>query len=164
MEFELSDEQRMIRDAARDFAQKEIAPVAAKFDESGKFPFETIKKMGELGFMGIEVPEEYGGAEMDTLAYVLVMQEIAKVDAAHSTILSVNNSLYNYPLMRFGTAEQKEKFIVPVASGEKTKATLDGNNYIINGRKIWISNAPAANYVILFAMTEPSKGYICGRI
>ncbi len=177
MEFELSDEQRMIRDAARDFAQKEIAPVAAKFDESGKFPFETIKKMGELGFMGIEVPEEYGGAEMDTLAYVLVMQEIAKVDAAHSTILSVNNSLYNYPLMRFGTAEQKEKFIVPVASGEKngayaltepmsgsdastmkTKATLDGNNYIINGRKIWISNAPAANYVILFAMTDPSKG------
>src|SRR5512135_2299584 len=94
--FELTREHIMIRDAARDFARKEIAPVAAQFDESGEFPFETVKKMGAMGLMGIEVPEEYGGSGMDTLAYVLAMEEICKVDAAHGVIMSVNNSLYNY--------------------------------------------------------------------
>ncbi len=101
--FSLSDEHRMIRDAARDFAQKEIAPIAAEFDESGEFPYATIKKMGGMGFMGIEVPEQYGGAGMDTLAYVLALEEICKVDASHGVIMSVNNSLYCHGIMKFGT-------------------------------------------------------------
>ena len=116
--FSLSDEHKMIRDAARDFAQGEIAPIAAEFDESGEFPQATIRKMGEMGFMGIEVPEEYGGAGMDTLAYVLALEEICKADASHGVIMSVNNSLYCHGIMKFGTEEQKKKFVTPVASGK----------------------------------------------
>src|SRR4030066_1819547 len=108
----------MIRQAARDFAQKEIAPIAAEFDESGDFPHQTIKKMGEMGFMGIEVPEEYGGAGMDTLAYVLALEEICKVDAAHGAIMFVNNSLFCYGLIKYGTEAQKQKYLRAVASGE----------------------------------------------
>src|SRR4030065_746170 len=96
--FSLSDEHRMIRDAARDFAQSEVAPIAAEFDESGEFPQATIRKMGEMGFMGIEIPEEYGGAGMDTLAYVLALEEICKADASHGTVVSVKNSLFCYGL------------------------------------------------------------------
>ena len=114
----LNEEHRMIRDAARDFAQNEIAPIAGEFDESGTFPEETIRKMGQMGFMGIEVPEQYGGAGMDTLAYVLALEEVCKADAAHGTIMSVNNSLFCNALMMFGSEEQREKFLVPVASGE----------------------------------------------
>ena len=120
--FALSEEHEMIRQAARDFAQKEIAPIAAEFDETGEFPSNTIKKMGEMGFMGIEVPEEYGGAGMDTLAYVLALEEICKADAAHGTIMSVNNSLYAHGLMIFGTEEQKHRFLAPVASGKSVGA------------------------------------------
>ena len=116
--FSLSEEHKMIRDAARDFAQKEIAPIAAEFDESGEFPSATIKKMGGMGFMGIEIPEQYGGAGMDTLAYVLALEEICKVDASHGVIMSVNNSLYCHGIMKFGTEEQKKRFVVPVASGK----------------------------------------------
>ena len=97
----------MIRDAARDFAQNAIAPIAAQFDETGDFPSETIKQMGQLGFMGIEVPEKYGGAGMDTLAYALALTEISKVDASHGTIMSVNNSLFCHGILKFGTEEQK---------------------------------------------------------
>jgi len=177
MDFELNTEQKMLQDAARDFAQNEIAPIAAEFDHTGKFPFDTIKKMGQLGFMGVTAPETYGGAEMDVLAYALVIEEISKVDAAHGTIVSVNNSLYNYPLLKFGTEAQKQKYVTPVASGEKvgayaltepmsgsdasnmrTKAILDGDHYIINGHKSWITSAPAANYLILFATTDSAKG------
>src|SRR5574341_2338657 len=107
MDLQLSEEHQMIRDAARDFAQNEIAKVAADYDESGEFPYETIKKMGALGFMGIEVPEEYGGAGMDTMAYVLALEEICKVDASHGVIMSVHNSLYNYGILHFGTEAQK---------------------------------------------------------
>lgn len=174
--FPLTDEHKMIRDAARDFAQKEIAPVAAEFDESGEFPHATIKKMGELGFMGIEVPQEYGGAGMDTLAYVLALEEICKVDASHGVIMSVNNSLYAYGLLKFGTEEQKKKFITPVASGKvigaysltepmsgsdagamKSRATRDGDFYILNGRKSWVTSGPVADYVVVFMMTDPDK-------
>lgn len=116
--FSLSEEHKMIRDAARDFAQNEIVPVAAEFDESGEFPHATIKKMGGMGFMGIEVPEEYGGAGMDTLAYVLALEEICKADASHGVIMSVNNSLYCHGIMQFGTEEQKRKFVTPIASGQ----------------------------------------------
>ncbi|MCJ7700870.1 MAG: acyl-CoA dehydrogenase [Anaerolineales bacterium] len=176
--FELTEEHKMIRQAARDFALKEIAPIAAKFDETGDFPSETIKKMGEMGFMGIEVPEEYGGAGMDTLAYVLALEEISKVDASHGAIMSVNNSLYNYGILRFGTEEQKGKFILPVATGEaigaysltepmsgsdagtmRSRAVLDGDAYIINGRKSWVTSGPVADYVVLFSITDPDAGH-----
>src|SRR4030065_684471 len=116
--FQLSPEHEMIRQAARDFAQKEIAPIAAHFDETGEFPNTTIKKMGEMGFMGVEVPEEYGGAGMDTLAYVLALEEICKADAAHGTIMSVNNSLFCHSVNQFGTEEIKQKYLRPVASGQ----------------------------------------------
>src|SRR5690606_18117579 len=108
--YPLSDEHRMLRDAARDFAQKEIAPIAAEFDESGEFPKETITKMGGLGFRGIEVPEAYGGAGMDSLAYVLALEEICQVDASLGVIMSVNNSLYCHGILKFGTEEQKNNF------------------------------------------------------
>ena len=174
--FPLSDEHKMLRDAARDFAQKEIAPIAAEFDESGEFPHATIKKMGEMGFMGIEVPEEYGGAGMDTLAYVLALEEICKADAAHGTVMSVNNSLFCYGILKYGTEAHKQKYVRAVASGEaigaysltepmsgsdagtmRSRAVRDGDFYIINGRKSWVTSAPVAKYIVLFTMTAPEK-------
>ncbi|HFC10086.1 MAG TPA: acyl-CoA dehydrogenase [Chloroflexi bacterium] len=168
----------MIQQAAREFAEQEIAPIAAEFDESGEFPMETIRKMGEMGFMGIEVPEEYGGAGMDTLAYVLAEMEISKVDAAHGTIMSVNNSLFCHGILHYGTEEQKQKYVVPVASGQaigayaltepssgsdaanmRTRAVREGDYYILNGRKNWITSGPVADYFVVFAMTDPSKGH-----
>ena len=176
--FSLSEEHEMIRMAARDFAQKEIAPIASEFDESGEFPHETVAKMGEMGFMGIEVPEAYGGAEMDTLAYVLALEEISKADASHGVIMSVCNSLYNYGILRFGTEEQIQKFVSPVASGEaigaysltepmsgsdastmRSRAVRDGNDYIINGRKSWVTSGPVADFVVLFTITDPEAGH-----
>jgi alkylation response protein AidB-like acyl-CoA dehydrogenase len=176
--FPLTSEHKMLRDAARDFARKEIAPIAAEFDESGEFPYKTIKKMGEMGFMGIEVPENYGGAGMDTLAYVLALEEICKVDASHGVIMSVNNSLYCHGLLKFGTEEQKQRFVSPVASGQvigaysltepmsgsdagtiKTRAVRAGDEYIINGRKSWVTSGPVAEFVVLFAMTDPQQGH-----
>jgi alkylation response protein AidB-like acyl-CoA dehydrogenase len=175
--FPFTEEHEMMRKAARDFAQKAIAPIAAEFDESGEFPNKTIKKMGEMGFMGIEVPEEYGGAGMDTLAYVLALEEICKADASHGTIMSVNNSLYAYGLLKFGTEDQKQRFLAPVASGEaigaysltepmsgsdagtmRSRAVRDGDCYVINGRKSWVTSGPVADYITLYTMTDPSKG------
>ncbi len=174
MDLQLNEEQKMIQEAARDFAQNEIAKVAAQYDESGEFPYETVKKMGQLGFMGIEVPEAYGGAEMDAISHVLAMEEINKVDAAHGTIMSVNNTLFCYPLLQFGTEEQKQKYVTAVASGEKigaysltepmsgsdagtmrSRAVREGDHYLISGTKSWVSNGPAADYILLFTMTEP---------
>ena len=174
--FPLTDEHESIRQAARNFAQKEIAPVAAEFDETGEFPSKTIKKMGDMGFMGIEVPEEYGGAGMDTLAYVLALEEICKVDAAHGTIMSVNNSLFCYGIMKFGTEAQKHKYVSAVASGKsvgaysltepmsgsdagtmRSRAVREGDVYIINGRKSWVTSGPVAEYIVLFTMTDPEK-------
>ena len=176
MDLHLSDEHRMIRDMARDFAQNEIAPIAAHFDETGEFPSETVKKMGAQGFMGIAVPEEYGGAGMDTLAYVLAMEEISKADASHGVIMSVCNSLFCYGLIRFGTEEQKQKYLRAVASGEaigayaltepqsgsdagnmRVTATVstDGSHYVINGTKSWITSGPVAKYLVIFVQTDP---------
>ena len=174
--FQLSPEHEMIRQAARDFAQKEIAPIAAQFDETGDFPSKTIKKMGEMGFMGIEVPEECGGAGMDTLAYVLALEEICKADAAHGTIMSVNNSLFCHGLVKFGTPAQKQKYLRAVASGQavgaysltepmsgsdagnmRSRAVLQGDHYVLNGRKSWVTSAPVADYIVVFSMTEPQK-------
>jgi alkylation response protein AidB-like acyl-CoA dehydrogenase len=174
--FPLSAEHQMIRQTARDFAQNEIARIAAEFDESGEFPYDTIKKMGKMGFMGIEVPEMYGGAGMDTLAYVLALEEICKVDAAHGTIMSVNNSLFCFGLLRFGTEKLKQKYLTAVASGEaigaysltepmsgsdastmRSRAERQGDVYILNGRKSWVTSAPVADYIVVFMMTEPEK-------
>lgn len=172
----LSGEHKMLRDAARDFARNEIAPVAAEFDESGEFPHKTVKKMGEMGFMGIEVPEQYGGAGMDTLAYALALEEICKADAAHGVIMSVNNSLYCYGILKFGTEAQKKKFITPVASGKaigaysltepmsgsdaatmKSRALRAGDSYVLSGRKSWVTSGPVADYYVVFMMTDPEK-------
>ena len=174
--YPLTDEHKMLRDAARDFAQKEIAPIAADLDESGEFPHATMKKMGALGFMGIEVPEDYGGAGMDALSYVLALEEICKVDASHGVIMSVNNSLYCHGILKFGTEEQKKKFITPIATGKsiggysltepqsgsdagtmKSKATRDGDFYTLNGRKSWVTSGPVADYFVVFMMTDPEK-------
>ncbi|MGE5642427.1 MAG: acyl-CoA dehydrogenase [Byssovorax cruenta] len=174
--FSLTEEHKMIRDAARDFAQNEIVPVAAQFDESGEFPHATIQKMGGMGFMGIEVPEQYGGAGMDALAYVLALEEICKADASHGVIMSVNNSLYCHGIMKFGTEEQKEKFVTPIASGQavgaysltepqsgsdagtmRSRATRDGDSYVLNGRKSWVTSGPVADYFVVFLMTDPDR-------
>lgn len=178
MNLELTAEHEALRSAVRDFARKEILPIAAEFDESGEFPYDTIKKMGTMGLMGIEIPEEYGGAAMDTLAYVLAMEEIAKADASHSTIMSVNNSLFGLGLYKFGTEAQKQKYLKPVASGEKigaysltepmsgsdsgtmkSRAVLNaaGTHYVINGRKSWVTSGPVADTVLLFTMTAPEQ-------
>ena len=136
----------------------------------------TIMKMGEMGFMGIEVPEVYGGAEMDTLSYVLALEEIAKADASHCVVMSVNNSLYCHGILKFGTEEQKVKFLTPVASGKsvgaysltepqsgsdagsmRTHAIRDGDHYVLNGRKSWVTSGPVAEYLVVFMMTDPEK-------
>jgi alkylation response protein AidB-like acyl-CoA dehydrogenase len=174
----ITEEHKMIQQAARDFAQRSIAPIAAHHDETGEFPLETVRQMGGLGFMGIEVPEEYGGVGMDTLAYALALTEICKVDASHGTVMSVNNSLVCHGLLKFGSEEQKQKYLVPVASGAKigaysltepmsgsdagtmrSRANLNeaGTHYVINGRKSWVTSAPHAEIIILFTMTAPEK-------
>src|SRR5512144_3056104 len=174
--FPLNNEHKMLRDAACEFAQKEIVPIAAEFDESGEFPHATIKKMGGMGFMGIEVPEECGGAGMDALSYVLALEEICKADASHGVIMSVNNSLYCHGIMKFGTEEQKQKFITPIASGQsigaysltepqsgsdagtmRSRATRDGDSYVLNGRKSWVTSGPVAEYYVVFMMTNPER-------
>jgi alkylation response protein AidB-like acyl-CoA dehydrogenase len=179
MDLQLTAEHKMIQEMARDFAQKEIAPIAAKIDETATFPAETVQKMGELGFMGIEIPEEYGGTGMDSLSYVLAVVEISKACASHGVIMSVNNSLVCHGLYLFGTDRQKRAFLVPLASGEKLgaysltepqagsdpanircTAVLDTatDEYVINGTKAWVTSGPCADYIILFAMTDRSKG------
>ena len=174
--FKFSDEHKMIQQAARDFARNEIVPIAAEYDESGNFPVETIAAMGEMGFMGIEVPVRYGGAGMDTLSYVLALEEICKADAAHGTIMSVNNSLYCHGILNFGTADQKERFLPPIATGKaigaysltepmsgsdagnmRCRAEKVADEYVINGRKSWVTSGPVADYLVLFALTDPEK-------
>ncbi|MBE2267404.1 MAG: acyl-CoA dehydrogenase family protein [Anaerolinea sp.] len=175
---QITEEHESLRKAVREFARKEIMPIAAEHDESGEFPLDTVKKMGAMGLMGIEVDPEYGGAGMDTLAYALTMIEVAKADASHSTIVSVNNSLYCNGISLFGTEAQKRAFLEPVASGEKigaysltepmsgsdagtmqSRAVLNaaGTHYVINGRKSWVTSGPVADLILLFTMTEPEK-------
>lgn len=178
MDFRHTEDQLSIQAMARDFARKRIAPVAADFDRSGEFPLDNIREMGQLGLMGIEVPVEYGGAGMDAIAYVLAMIEIAAADCAHSTIMSVNNTLYCNGLLKYGNEEQKQKYVVPIASGAEIGAFAltepqsgsdatamrcravrqDDGSYIINGKKSWITSGPVAKYILLFCMTDPDKG------
>lgn len=178
MDFNLTEEHIMIRDAARDFAKNELLPGVIERDNKQEFPAEQIKKMGELGFMGMMVPPEYGGSGMDTTAYVLAMEEISKVDASASVVMSVNNSLVCYGLFAYGSEEQKQKYLVPLASGQKlgafclsepeagsdatsqkTTAIEDGDHYVLNGTKNWITNGGNADYYLVIAQTHKEKGH-----
>jgi len=177
MDLKLTEEQRMIRDMARDFAEGEIAPIAARIDETGEFPYDTVKKMGELGLMGLTASPEWGGTGADTVTYVMVIEEISKVCASHGVILSVNNSLVNYGIEVFGTDAQREAWLRPLASGEKigaysltepqsgsdaanirTTAIRDGDEYVVSGRKSWVTSGPVADTVLLIATTNPPGG------
>tara|TARA_B100000900_G_scaffold414066_1_gene439652 strand:- start:722 stop:1861 length:1140 start_codon:yes stop_codon:yes gene_type:complete len=178
MKFTLTEEHKMIRDAARDFAQTELLPGVIERDETQTFPAEQIKKLGELGFLGMMVDPKYGGAGMDTISYVLAMEEISKVDASTSVAMSVNNSLVCWGLETFGTEEQKEKYLKPLASGEiigafclsepeagsdatsqKTTAIDMGDYYLLNGTKNWITNGGTASVYLVVAQTDVDKGH-----
>jgi alkylation response protein AidB-like acyl-CoA dehydrogenase len=178
MNFELTEEHIYIRDTAKDFAENEIAPSSVQRDISAEFPTDIIKKLGELGFMGMMVSPEWGGAGMDTISYVVAMEEISKVDASVGVIMSVNNSLVCYGMEKWGTIEQKEKYLKSLATGQKlgafclsepeagsdatqqrTIAELKGDNYVLNGMKNWITNGTKADYYLIQAVTDKSKGY-----
>ncbi|WP_371181796.1 acyl-CoA dehydrogenase family protein [Xanthomonas sacchari] len=178
MDFSFTEEQLMIQDVARRIAQERIAPSAEHHDRTGEFPLENIRLLGENGLMGIEVPEEYGGAGMDPIAYVLAMVEIAAGDAAHSTIVSVNNSLFCAGILKNGNEKQKQKYVRAIAEGREIGAFAltepqsgsdatamrcravrqDDGSFVINGKKSWITSGPVAKYIVLFAMSEPDKG------
>jgi len=178
MVFDLTEEQRMIQDTAREFARKEVLPKAAELDENSRFPEELIRQMAELGFMGIAVPEEYGGAGMDNVCYAIAMEEISRACASTAVIMSVNNSLACDPILKFGSEEIRREYLVPMASGkklgcfgltepgagsdagsQKTTAVRDGDSYVVNGTKNFITNAPQADTCILFAMTDKAKAH-----
>ena len=175
--FELGEEQQAVREMVRDFAESEIRPIAAHIDETHEFPLENVKKMAELGLLGMIVPEEYGGAGMDYLSYVIAIEELSRACASHGVIASVNNSLVSYPLMTYGTEEQKRKYLVPIAKGEKlgaycltepnagsnaanqeTTAVEDGDAFVLNGAKIFITTAGPSDVLIVYASTDRSKG------
>ena len=176
MYLELTEEQRMIRDMVRDFAERRIAPIAAEIDETDEFPVDVVREMGELGLFGIPVPEEFGGGGADTLSYILAVEEISKVSGSMGITLAAAHSLGIYPIMAFGTEEQKKRYLPDLASGRKlsafgltepnagsdaagtqTSAVRDGDCYIINGTKIFITNAGYADVAIITAMTDASK-------
>lgn len=178
MIFELTEEQKMIRDVARDFAQNELKPGVIERDEKQIFPAEHIKKLGELGFMGMMVDPKYGGSGLDAVSYVLAMEELSKVDASTSVVISVNNSLVCYGLEKFGSEEQKQKYLVPLASGQKigafclsepeagsdatsqrTTAIDMGDHYLLNGTKNWITSGNSASTFIVIAQTDVEKGH-----
>jgi len=183
MDFLLNEEERMMQEMARNFAEKEVKPVAAKLDQTGEFPVDLVKKMGELGLMGVNIPEEYGGAGLSYVCYAIAIEEIARYCGSTSVIMSVNNSLVCAPLLKFGTEDQKKQFLIPLASGKKlgcfgltepnagsdagsiqTTAVKDGDYYILNGSKIFITNATHADIALIFASTDKSlkhKGISC---
>ena len=178
MNFELNEEQLMIQQAARDFARTELLPGVIERDESAKFPTEQVKKMGELGFLGMMVDPRYGGGGMDTVSYVIAMEEIAKVDASAAVIMSVNNSLVCWGLEKYGSEEQKQKYLIDLATGTKigafalsepeagsdatkqrTTAIEKDDHYLLNGTKNWITNGSSASTYIVIAHTHPEKGH-----
>lgn len=177
MDLALTEEQALLQRTVREFAESEVKPLAKEIDETGHFPRETFRKAAELGLTGVAVPEQYGGAGMDHVAYSIVIEEVSRACASTGVILSVQNSLYCDPVLRFGTEEQKQKFLVPFAGGEKigcyaltepqagsnaaalrTKAVLKGDKYVINGTKAWITNGGAADAAIVYTNTHPEKG------
>lgn len=177
MNFELTSEQQMIRQAVREFAEREIAPNARHVDESGEFPADTFRKMGELGLMGIPFPEEYGGAAADNISTAIAVEEVARACGSTALAYSAHIGLGSAPIFMFGNEEQKQRFLTPAASGEymaafaltephagsdagatRTTARLDGDEWVINGAKMWITNAPLAGHIIVTAVTDADKG------
>ena len=178
MDFSLTEEHKLIRDAARDFAQTELLPGVIERDEKQSFPQELVKKMGDLGFMGIMTDPKYGGSGMDAISYVLVMEELSKIDASASVIVSVNNSLVCYGIETYGTEEQKQKYLTKLATGEfvgafclsepeagsdatsqATTAIDSGDHYLINGTKNWITNGGRSDVYLVIAQTDRNKGH-----
>lgn len=178
MEFSLTEEHLMIRDAARDFANSELLPGVIERDEIQEFPNELVRKMGDLGFMGIMVDPKYGGSGMDTISYVLIMEELSKIDASASVIVSVNNSLVCYGIETYGTEAQKQKYLTKLATGEfvgafclsepeagsdatsqKTTAIDMGDHYLLNGTKNWITNGGRSDVYLVIAQTDREKGH-----
>ena len=176
MNFDLTEEQKAVRDAARDFAENVLLPGVIERDENQSFPAEEVKQLGELGFLGMMVDPKYGGGGMDTVSYVLAMEEISKVDASSSVVMSVNNSLVCWGLEKYGTEEQKQKYLVPLAKGEiigafclsepeagsdatsqRTTAEDKGDHYLVNGTKNWITNGGTASVYLVIAQTHPEK-------
>ena len=177
MDLGLTEEQSLLQRTVREFADTEVKPLAKELDETGHFPRENFRKAAELGLTGVAVPEQYGGAGMDHISYTIMIEEISRVCASTGVILSVQNSLYCDPVLRFGTEEQKKKFLLPFARGERigcyaltepqagsnaaalrTKAVLKGDKYVINGTKAWITNGGAADATIVYTNTQPEKG------
>lgn len=177
MQLELNEQQKMIQKMVREFAEKEIAPVASKLDKEEKYPHEILKKMAKLGLLGIIIPPEYGGAGLDTISYAIIIEEISRKCASTGVITSVHNSLVAWPIMKYGTEEQKKKYLPILAKGEKigafaatepnagsdlgsmsSSAVLKGNKYIINGTKTFITSGPEAGIIIVFAVTDKSAG------
>src|SRR6476661_713879 len=178
MNLELTDEQRLIQQVARDFAEKEVRPIAEAIDREARFPRETVARMGELGLLGVAVPEAFGGSGGDTVGYVLAVEELARACASHAVIMSVNNSLYCDPVMKHGTPEQKARFLTPYASGHKlgcfaltepeagsdasnqsTLATRDGDAYVLRGRKVFVTNGREAAAALVFGQTDRAAGH-----
>jgi alkylation response protein AidB-like acyl-CoA dehydrogenase len=176
MDFNLTEEQIMIRDAARDFAQNELLPGVIERDEKQEFPYDQVKQMGELGFMGMMIDPKYGGSGLDTVSYVIAMEEISKIDASASVVMSVNNSLVCWGLQAYGTEAQKQKYLTKLATGEslgafcssepeagsdatsqQTTAIDKGDHYLLNGTKNWITNGGTADYYLVIAQTNPEK-------
>src|ERR1700740_2404467 len=177
MNLELSEEQKLLQRTVREFAESEVKPLAKEIDETGRFPRETFKKAAELGLTGIAFPEDEGGVGFDHIAYSIVIEEISRCCASTGVILSVQNSLYCDPIHRFGTDEQKKRFLLPFARGERigcyalpdpqagsnaaalqTKAAKKDDRYILNGTKAWITNGGAADAAIVYVNTDPAKG------
>jgi butyryl-CoA dehydrogenase len=177
MQFQLNDDQQMLRDMVRQFVEKEARPTVAERDEQAIWPERLVKQMGELGLLGVAVSEEYGGAGLDYISYAIVIEELSRVDASLGVIASVNNSLVCYGLEKYGSEEQKRELLTPLASGralgafslsepgagsdaaaQKTVAVRDGDEYVIDGVKNWVTNGDHADTIILMAMTDPAKG------
>ena len=178
MTFDLTSEQELIRATAREFAETRIKPIAAEIDRDARFPHETVKRMGELGLLGIAVPEAWGGSGADTVSYVVALEEIAKACASHAVVMSVNNSLYCDPVYKHGSDEQRARFLKPVAAGhalgcfaltepeagsdarnQHTIAVRDGEHYVITGRKLFISTGREASYALVFAQTDRERAH-----
>src|SRR5262245_18368979 len=178
MNTELGDEQKMIQAVAREFAEQDVRPIAAAIDREARFPRETVRRMGELGLMGVAIPEAWGGSGGDNVAYAVAVEEVARVCASHAVIMSVNNSLYCDPVLAFGTEAQKQRFLAPFASGaelgcfcltepeagsdasnQSTLATRDGGDYVLDGRKVFVTNGREAGAALVFAQTDRPKGH-----
>jgi len=177
LRFKLTEDQELIRSTIRDFAEHEVRPGAAARDRDSDFPADLLKQLGGMGFMGAVIPVEYGGADIDSIAYALVIEELARVDASLAVTVAVHNSVGAYPIVRWGTEEQKRRYLPPMAAGEalgafaltepqagsdaanlKCRAVRDGDRYIVNGVKAWCTNGPVADTIVLMAVTDPGQG------